>query len=160
MTVLCGRAAEARVFAEKAVVANPNWNVGHFVLGTHQAREGQFLDAIRSANRALRLDPLAPGTETVAIAYLNYRLGRTDEALEMWERARTSGPGILARIGLAGVYQSRGRHADARAEVQDILRVNPDLTAELAVEIPLLQAMLDAKRRGELRDQLRLAGLP
>ena len=135
--------------------------MAQFVLGTHQARAGQLLDAVRSANRALRLDPLAVGLETISVAYLNHRVGRTDEALGMWERSLAENPqALLARIGLVDVYESRGRNEEARTQVQEILRLNPDLTAELAVEIPMLRMMMDAETRATLRDRLRSAGLP
>ncbi len=156
-----GRADEARVFAERVVAADPNWNIAHLALGMHQARAGQLLDAVRSANRALRLNPRPPSFELTAIAFLNYRVGRTEEALEMWERARTENPDqITARIGLVGAYESRGRHAEARAEVREILRVNPDLTAELVLEFPAMGMMLDSKMQAQLREHLRNAGLP
>ena len=156
-----GRAAEARVFAEKAVAADPNWNIANLALGMHQAREGQLLDAVRSANRALRLNPRAPSFELISIAFLKHRVGRTEEAVAMWERARAENPDqIFSRVGLVGVYESRGRHAKARAEVREILRVNPDLTAELVLRNPLVGLTMNAKARDQLRDQLRSAGLP
>ena len=159
--LLRGRPAEARVFAEKTVAADPNWNAAHMVLGIHQARAGQLVDAIRSANRALRLNPRPHSGELAAIASLNHRVGQTEKAVEMWERARSENPDlVLARISLTGVYESRGQHAEARAEVQEILRVNPKLTADLAVEIPAMGMLLDPKSKDELRDRLRSAGLP
>ena len=156
-----GRMAEARAFAEKAVQAAPNWNVAQFVLGLHQAREGQVLDAIRSASRALRLNPRAPSSELSGIAVVNFVVGRTDEAVAIWERGRAENPDLVVpRIGLAGVYESQGRHEEAHAVVQEILRVNPHLTAELAVALPIPGQILDPKRRAQLREHLRSAGLP
>ena len=99
--------------------------------------------------------------ELISIAFLKHRVGRTEEAVEMWERARAENSDqIFSRVGLVGVYESRGRHAEARAEVQEILRVNPDLTADLVLRAPAVGFMLDAKARAQLRDQLRSAGLP
>ena len=110
--VMQGRMLEARIFAEKAVAADPNWNIAQMAIGLHQAREGQFLDAIRSANRAQRLDPRAPPVERIAIAFLKHRVGRTEEAVEIWERARAENPDLIRnRVGLVGVYETRGRHA-------------------------------------------------
>ena len=112
------------------------------------------MDAIRSANRASRLDPLAP--ERTAIAHLNYQVGRTGEAVKIWEKARATNPRNI--IALSGLAESRGRHAEAEVMVQEILQVNPALTAELAVGLPALRALLDEKSRDQLRDQLRSAG--
>lgn len=87
--------------------------------------------------------------------------GRTDKALELWEQGRAENPDlVIPRIGLAGVYESQGRHEEAHAVVQEILRVNPHLTAELAVGLPVPGQILDPKRRAQLREHLRSAGLP
>ena len=109
----------------------------------------------------MRLDPRGPGPEKTAVGYLNYRVGRTEEALGIWELARAeSANAIIARIGLAGVYESRGRHAEARTVVQEMLRVNPDLTAELALGIPMMRFVFDPETSSQFLDQLRNAGLP
>ena len=44
---------------------------------------------------------------------------------------------ILPRIGLAAHYESVGRHQEAQTLVQEILRVNPNLTAEIANSMAL-----------------------
>ena len=67
---------------------------------------------------------------------------------------------VIPRIGLAGIYESQGRHEEARAVVQEILRVNPQLTAALAVGLPVPGQILDPKRRAQFREHLRSAGLP
>ncbi len=63
---------------------------------------------------------------------------------------------ILARIPLAALYESEGRHEEARALAQEILAVNPNLTAEWATQ-QALAARFDAEEFG---DNLRSAGLP
>jgi hypothetical protein len=63
---------------------------------------------------------------------------------------------ITARIPLAALYQSEGRHEEARALAQEILRVNRDLTAESATELALTLGF----DRDEAIDNLRRAGLP
>jgi AraC-like DNA-binding protein len=63
---------------------------------------------------------------------------------------------ITARIPLAVLYESEGRHEEARALAQEILRVNPDLTAESATEV----AQVAGFDTDEAIDNLRSAGLP
>ncbi len=54
----------------------------------------------------------------------------------MFEQARVANPDlILARTGLAAIYESEGRHEEASVMVQEILRVNPDFTAEHAAQL-------------------------
>ncbi|MBW2315708.1 MAG: hypothetical protein JRH10_16155 [Deltaproteobacteria bacterium] len=112
---------------------------------------------MQSLDRALRLNPKAPSATWGAVAYINFAAGRTEQAVELWEQVRAANTdGILPRISLAVLYESEGRHEEARVLAQEILRVNPDLTAESATElIPGLG--LDAD---QAIDHLRRAGLP
>ncbi len=57
---------------------------------------------------------------------------------------------------VAALYESEGRHEEARALAQEILRVNPDLTAESATELVLAFGF----DRDEAIGNLRSAGLP
>ena len=73
----------------------------------------------------------------------------------MYERARVANPDLItARIPLAALYESEGRHEEARAAVQEILRVNPDFTADHAAQ--LSRGWLTPERIKALRS----AGLP
>ncbi len=63
---------------------------------------------------------------------------------------------LLARIPLAALYESEGRHEEARALAHEILRVNRDLTAESATKLALTAGF----DRDEAIDNLRSAGLP
>ena len=109
---------------------------------------------MQSVNRALRLNPRAPPGQWLAVAYVNLMAGRTQEAVEMYEQARAANPDlILARLPLAALYESEGRHDEARTVVQEILRVNPDFTADHA-------AQLSPASTPERTKALRRAGLP
>ncbi len=91
------------------------------------------------------------------MAYVNFGAGRTEKAVELWEQVRAANPDmILARIPLAALYESEGRHEEARALAQEILRVNRDLTAESATELALALGF----DGDEAIDNLRRAGLP
>ncbi len=93
---------------------------------------------MQSINRALRLNPRPPPGLLTFVAAVNLLAGRTQEAVEMYERARVANPDLIpARIPLAAIYESEGRHEEARAVVQEILRVNPDFTADHAAQLPV-----------------------
>jgi adenylate cyclase len=152
-----GRLADALVAAERAVELAPNIEYGHLVLGTALARQGRFVAAMQSVARAMRLNPKAPSGIQVVVANVNFAAGRTEKAVELWEQARAANTEmILARIPLAALYESEGRHEEARALAQEILRVNPNLTAESATEL----ALAGVFDRDEAIDNLRRAGLP
>jgi adenylate cyclase len=152
-----GRLAEALAAAERAVELAPNVEMPHVILATVLARQGRFVAALQSAARAVRLNPRAtPGT-LVLVANVDFAAGRRDEAVALWERARAANTDvILARIPLAALYESEGRHEAARALAREMLRVNPDLTAESAAELALASGF----DRDEAIDDLRAAGLP
>ena len=112
---------------------------------------------MQSVARAMRLNPKAdPGVRNV-VATVNFAAGRSDKAVELWEQARAANTDIItARIPLAAIYESEGRHEEARVLAQEILRVNPDLTAESATALALGLGF----DRDEAMDDLRSAGLP
>ncbi len=91
------------------------------------------------------------------MAYVNFAAGRPEKAVELWEQARAANTDlIVARIPLAALYESEGRHEEARALAQEILRVNRDLTAESATELALAFGF----DRDDAIRNLRRAGLP
>ena len=156
-----GRAAESRALAERAVELDPNWDVPHTILAFARMRLGDPLGALRSTRRALRRNPKLPPADLGVIAEINYHTGRTEVALQLFERIRASNPDLIApRLYLLAMYDSRGRDDEAQTLVQEILGVNPELTADLVANSGPVAVMFDARERTELRDQLRRAGLP
>ena len=90
------------------------------------------------------------------VAYTYFSAGRTEQAVELWEKARAANTDmILARIPLAVVYESEGRQEEARALAREILRVNRDLPAGLATEL----ARVGGFDRDDAIENLRSAGL-
>ncbi len=156
-----GRVAEARAYAERAVELDPNWDVPYTVLAWIKVQLGDPLGALRSTRRALRRNPKLPPADLTGIADINYFVGRTEVALELYERVRATNPDLIAaRLQLAVIYESQGRHDEAQVVVQESLQVNPELTADLLVDSELYAAWFDAAEKAELRDSLRRAGLP
>ncbi|MCH8890622.1 MAG: tetratricopeptide repeat protein [Myxococcales bacterium] len=152
-----GRLAEALVAAERAVELAPNVENTHLALGLVLARQGRFVAALQSVARAARLNPRAAAGDWVVVAYVNFAAGRPEQAVELWEQARAANTDmIVARIPLAALYESEGRHEVARLLAQEILRVNPDLTAESAAELALGWGFAP----DDAIDHLRSAGLP
>ncbi len=134
MLIFLGRAAEARAYAERAVELDPNWAVPHTALAAAKMQSGDPLGALQSMSRGLRRNPRPPAGDLMGIAMINYRVGRTDVAMELWERIRASNSDVIsARLQLMALYESLGRDDETHTLVQEILRINPELTAELAV---------------------------
>ena len=60
---------------------------------------------------------------------------------------------------LAGYHESAGRHEDAQAIVQEMLSAQPEMTAELGVEM-LARFWNEEWIPQDLEENLRSAGLP
>jgi adenylate cyclase len=154
-----GRLTESLAGAERAVELAPNWDGPHFILATVLSYQGRFLAASQAMNRAMRLNPRPPARYLVGVGWVNLRAGREREAVQMWERARAENPDqVFARVALASHYTERGRHEEARAAVEEILRVSPDLTAKKAASMGF--GGLDPEYFAEFEERLRSAGLP
>ena len=63
------------------------------------------------------------------------------------------------RIMLTRYYESAGRHEDAQAIAQEMLSAQPEITAEMAVEV-LARFWNEAWIPEDLEAYLRSAGLP
>lgn len=155
------RVAEARAYAERAVEVDPNWDVPHTLLASARILSGDPLGALRSMRRALRRNPKLPSADLQAIADINLLAGRVEVAQEMYERIRASNSDlIIPRLLLVEMYESQGRHREAQILVQEVLRVNPELTVDLVLSSGPIAAFIEAGQKGELRERLRSAGFP
>lgn len=156
-----GRAAEARVYAERAVAEDPNWDVPYTILALVQVVSGDPLGALGSTRRALRRNPKVSGGDLMLIADINYLAGRTEVARELYEQIRSANSDLIsARLQLAIMYESQGRRGEAQRLVRESLDVNPDLTADHLASAELNAAFLAADEKAQVRDALRRAGLP
>ena len=149
------RHAEAVEAAKRAVELDANDDNAYSALGFALLFDGQFVEALQSFRQALRLNPRRPSEAWGASAFLNFQAGRIDEAVELWERVRAANPDLLQpRVVLARHYERSGRHEEARAVVQEILRVNPDFDCDYAA------FLLGGQLSDENLALLRKAGLP
>jgi adenylate cyclase len=152
---------EAEAAARKVIELTPGEPISYVFLGVALLQQQRFVEALASFRTAVRMNPRASEVAPMrgVIASAQYRLGRTDEAVELWEAARAANSDLVTfRIPLLEHYESIGRHDEATVIAREILAVNPTMTAEAAAshgfvarsadEIPILIA------------KLRRAGLP
>ncbi len=97
---------------------------------------GRLGEAKRSSDRVLQINPRVsvPGFWATR-GTLHYLEGEIEQAVALWERART----MVSRIGpnriiLSHYYESAGRHEDAQAIVREMLSIQPELKAKGGVE--------------------------
>jgi len=159
--VLRGNPEQALALAERAIDIAPNQEFPHIARALALGQLGRVLESIDALNLAMRLNPREPAPALAAAGYVNYLAGRKRQAEESWERARrANAERIPPRLPLAWHYELEGRHAEARAVVQEILQINPEVTGEELMQWLNLARIFDEDERAEIIRALRRAGLP
>jgi adenylate cyclase len=155
-----GKPTEAIQEARRAIELSPDSAAARVGLGLYQMRLGRLGEAKRLFDSVLQTDPryhLIPFWDSLGT--LHYLEGEIEQAVELWERARTMtslvGPN---RIMLTRYYELAGRHEDAQAIVQEMLSAQPEITAEMSVE-RLARQWNEEWIPEDLETQLRSAGL-
>ncbi len=149
-----GRHEKALALYRRASELDPNWEPPHLGLAISLLNLGRYPEALGELRRALRLNPrnpMAPGV----LGIINLAAGRKDEGAAQLEASRAySRDNLPARVALAGLYESEGRHAEARGLVAEIRDVNPTLGAADAASV------LPPALREAWTEHLRRAGMP
>ena len=121
-----GRLDQAIADGERAIALNPNYAGGYWVLGEAQIRDGKPEQAISTIQRAIRLDPQSEIFYAGPLGGAYLFLERYQEAVQLIEQVVTAMPNnSYARMWLAVAYSEVGREQDARSQVSDIIRLNP-----------------------------------
>jgi adenylate cyclase len=153
------RTSEALAAAERAVELAPSLGFAHFARGMALVQSGRPREAVGAFRRALRLTPRPAPTFLGGLGWANYLVGRPDRAVEFFERARAMSPDLLpARLMLVGLYGGSGRHEKARVVAAEVLRGNPDCTADTALQ--LIPGLIGPEATRDLRENLIRAGFP
>ena len=130
-----GRPGDAGSLARRSVEADPSRYMSHFLLGVIAARQGRCGEAIESFRHAIDAKRAEPNTVVRNLhAGLADCLARTDRAAEAEKEFQAEISAIPAssegRIGLATLYRSQGRDADARTVLAGLIASTPQPTAD------------------------------
>ena len=142
---------------EKAVALDPGGADAHAWLGNTLNYADRPKEAIPLFEKAIRLNPFGPTWYFLNFGNSYRMIGQYQEAITQYKKALRLAPNnILAHLCLAGTYSLLGRDEEARAEVEEILRINPKFSLEsYAKTLPYKnQAQLD-----RYVEALRKAGL-
>jgi adenylate cyclase len=147
---------EAIAEAERALALDPNDADGYETLGEILSYAGRPEEALGLVEQALRFNP----RQSVSLLWLLGRvynsLERYEEAIATLKKVITRNPNHLsAHLDLADIYIDLGRAEEARAEVAEILRVNPKFSLEVIQSAPFKDPVTSAR----WVDNLRRAGL-
>jgi adenylate cyclase len=144
--------------AERAVELDPSYAVTHAWLGDFLAGQGRLEEGLAHAERAIRLSPRDPRLWLFfwASASVHFHARRYEDAVEWARRSIRAHPGITySRAILAASYGHLGWGDEARAAVEELLRIQPGFSLTFLREIgPAAPASMD-----HYLDGLRKAGL-
>jgi arylsulfatase A-like enzyme/Tfp pilus assembly protein PilF len=125
-----GRLEEAAACARRSLEADGRRVVGHVVLGTVARRAGRCEEAIGEYRRAAEAQAglrglVVPGIHSGTADCLA-RLGREAEAEREFEAEVALVPhSVEGRVGLATLYRSQGRDAEARRALDGVVLAHP-----------------------------------
>ena len=121
---------EATIELERAISLNPNFSLAHAILGLALHYAGRSERALECFDRAIAFDPYTDVyLHFQAQAY--FQLGRYEKAVEILKRRLTRNPDSdISRVLLAASYGHLGRIDEARAQWQEVFRINPNYSLE------------------------------
>jgi adenylate cyclase len=156
-----GKYDEAVEYCEKAVAINPNDPTMMFLLANAIQSTARFDEAIALYKKAMRICPYYPAFYLLGLASSSVLAGRYQEAVEACEllldRSRRGeiNP-LLAHIHLAEAYVGLSQLDKARAQAEEVLKINPQFSLE---SVNFLSAYKDPTIKERRMAALRKAGL-
>ena len=150
---------QAIAAGERSVALSPSHADNAANLACSYVVSGKPADAVTLMQRAIRLSPFYPTWYLNILGFGHYQAGQYDEAEKTLKLALQRDPAYVdCRLMLAASYHARGRVDEARREIQEVARHNPDfklrdLEARLAI-------VKDREMLARFLDVLRQLGLP
>jgi adenylate cyclase len=148
---------EAIAAFERAIALNPNFTDWRFTIPL--VYSGYFARAIEVVEAHMRLDPFYPPYVPYWSGFARYMLKRYSDALPLLRNAASRAPNARAiHCALAATYAQLGQVSEARAEVAEILRIEPTYTIDgTQRRVTVFKHLEDMEH---YLDGLRKAGLP
>ncbi len=130
-----GRLDKAAEYARRSLEADAQRVMSHFVLGMIAQKGGRYEEALAAFRRAEAANRLQKGSVVLklhaSMADCLARLGREAEAEREFKAEIEAVPwSPEGRVGLAMLYRSQGRDAEARAALAGLVAAQPKPTAE------------------------------
>ena len=149
---------EAVAYSEKAVALIPNNSIVAASLARVLIFAGRPEEALSTIQRVKRYSPIEPEIVSRWEGFAYHTLGRYDEAIAAFERARARNPkGVMPVAFLAMTYADMGRLEEARAMAQEVLEVSPGFKVKGFVNILTFK---DRTKTERARATLLQLGLP
>jgi adenylate cyclase len=142
---------------EKAIALNPNyveWSFGAALLYAGYPKR-----AIDVLEACMRLDPIYTPSITVHLGFAHYMLKQYEQALTVLRECASLAPNFRSgHVLLVATHARLGQLDEARAEVAEVLRIQPNYT--ITGTARLMAPFKQPEDGKHFCDGLRLAGLP
>ncbi len=149
---------EAIAEGERAVAADPSGSAAYSTYATALLFACRPEGAIPLFQKAIRLNPNAASDTFVFLGHALRNAGRFEEAISAYKKGIHRAPDIIfAHIGLGTTYSLMGREKEARAEAEEVLRINPKFQLDYFDKI--LAPYKDQSETDKVVNALRKAGL-
>jgi adenylate cyclase len=144
---------------ERAVALDPGGSYAYFQYGSALLFACRPQEALPILQKAVRLNPNAEAYNLLFFANALSTTGRLEEAVSVYKKALQRAPDYIpAHLGLAGAYVRMGREKEARAEAEEVLRINPKFSLDYFAKTVLVYK--DQSVTDRIVDTWRKAGLP
>jgi adenylate cyclase len=124
-----GQHEKAIAAEERAVALNPNGADAYCQLALHLLMSGRSEEAMGFIKKAIRLNPNPPGYYFEILGYAHLGLKQYEESIYALKKAIVQEPTIIyAHITLAGIYTFLGMQEEAREEVSEVYKLDPQFS--------------------------------
>jgi len=152
------RYEEAVSVYKEAIHRRPDTASHYAELGATYVWMGRQEEAIPLLQKAIQLNPNARSDTFVYLGAAFRTAGRYEEAVSAYKEAIQRAPGLIpAHIGLGTTYSLMGREKEARAEAEEVLRINPKFSLDHFAKTGLFYR--DQSEKDKIVNAMRKAGL-
>jgi adenylate cyclase len=117
--------------AQRAVDLEPGSAVANLHLGVCLSLSGQYQQSLPALKKSLRLSPVPIPTSLSQLGFTYRMLGQYQDSIAVLKELTQREPDSLSgRLHLAASYMLAGKESEARAEVAEVLRINPNFSLE------------------------------
>jgi adenylate cyclase len=143
---------------ERAIALDPNSASNNAFMAGFLGCAGRWEEGIGYAEKSIRLAPIPPVWYFWILGRAYFMTGKYDKAIETFNKAIRVNPDyLIAHAFLAACYSSLERQAEAAAEADEVLRINPKFNLEFYARTLPYKNKADIER---YIAALRKAGLP
>jgi adenylate cyclase len=145
--------------AERAVALDPSGSEAYSQYASTLLFAYRPEEAIPMFQKAIRLNPNAPTQTFMFLGHAFRNAGLFEEAVWAYKKSLQRAPDfVAAHIGLGTTYSLMGREKEARAEAEEILRINPSFSLDHFARTAL-QSYKDQSEIDKVVNAMRKAGL-